>query len=140
MPRGSNQGTYVLRYGFPHLVPANKVHFCFPADIICMKTKLKSLHIKNFGAHENTFLSFEDELGIKPISLLFGCNGSGKSTILEIIRIITNHNAFSRDTDSSLSASLLLRPWIRGYYNPICDAILTTPKKEMRVEAIFVTE
>jgi energy-coupling factor transporter ATP-binding protein EcfA2 len=58
-----------------------------------MAKKLQSLRIKNFrGATSQLDLSFDSE---KPVTLIFGENGTGKSTIVDAIDFVCNQNGGS---------------------------------------------
>jgi len=55
--------------------------------------RIRSLKIKNFRAHENSHVEFDDG-----INLIIGQNGSGKSSILEAIfaSLYLGHGSFPR--------------------------------------------
>ena len=52
--------------------------------------KIKNLRLTNFKGYENIFFDFTHENIINPLSLFFGPNGTGKSTVLEAIQIVSN--------------------------------------------------
>jgi predicted ATPase len=117
--------------------------------------KLKKIRLANFGGYEDTTFDFQtvptgpktlsgqiDSLlsnylgsGIVPISMFFGPNGIGKSTVLEAIRFVSNPTVFK---GRQQSADVYLRPWVRDTeYIPLSDHVLEKQKSPMRVEAVF---
>jgi predicted ATPase len=60
--------------------------------------KLKFLSLKNFCGYRELCLDFQD--GNSPMHVVFGPNGTGKSTLLSAIRILANPQMFlNRDND-----------------------------------------
>lgn len=91
---------------------------------------LKQIRVANFCGYEDSTFEFSH-----PISLFYGPNGIGKSTILEAVRIVANPRVFE---DRRLGAETYLRPLIRDReYIPYADAVLEKEKEQLLVEAIF---
>jgi len=89
---------------------------------------LKSLQLKNVKTFNDLYLSFENEDGsIRKWTLLLGNNGTGKSTLLKSIALVTS--------GSDALSDLLVAPddWIR-YGKKYCEisAVLVTKEKEDR--------
>jgi len=94
--------------------------------------RIKSVRLINFGGYRDTTFNFN--MSQQPVVMLYGCNGSGKSTILEVIRICGNPLVFE---GREKGAALYLRPWI---YDPVYIAGVDTVrqnKAKMVIDAVF---
>jgi predicted ATPase len=114
--------------------------------------KLKKIRLVNFGGYEDSTFEFtegnaevidgyippsirESLNQVIPISLFYGPNGIGKSTILEAIRFVANPMVFY---GRQQAPDVYLRPWIRDTeFIPLSDHVLKKQKAQMRVEALF---
>jgi predicted ATP-binding protein involved in virulence len=102
-----------------------------------MATRLKSIRFTNFGGHRDTFFDFTENGRAKPLILLYGPNGYGKSTVLEGIRITSNPYIFD---GRNLAPDIYLRKYVYDEdYQATTDAISGKIKNPMRVEALYET-
>src|ERR1035437_1758355 len=92
---------------------------------------IKKIRVVNFCGYEDSTFEFT-----QPMSLFYGPNGCGKTTVLEAVRIVSNPQVF---TGRRLGAETYLRPLIRDEdYIPYADAILEKEKEHLLVEASFL--
>lgn len=93
---------------------------------------LKSLRLINFGGYHDTLLTFDAEK--QPVSMFYGPNGCGKSSILEAVRLVSNPLVFK---DRAQGAEAYLRPWIYDSdYQSGSDRVKGA-KNEMYIHSIF---
>jgi predicted ATP-binding protein involved in virulence len=69
-----------------------------------MKLELRSMHVKGCGPLEDVEIDFTDGKGnVRPVTILAGANGSGKTTVLELIAGLaetiheTDHSSLKRE-------------------------------------------
>lgn len=65
--------------------------------------KIKQLRYQNYCGYRDTIFDFTDDDGsVKPLAAFFGPNGTGKSTCLNGVRLVSNASRYeNRDTDLS---------------------------------------
>ena len=71
---------------------------------INIKPELISLRFNNFKPFSD---KNSNKIDIKPITLLFGWNNSGKTSILELIQLLSKINQQTNDKNSFLSSMLM---------------------------------
>lgn len=95
--------------------------------------KLKKLRLKNYCGYRNTEFDFTDSSGgPKPLACFFGPNGTGKSSLLEAIYLLSSgHRFYEKDT------SLL---FCRKTFNPDYDPSKTEYVANYALNSSFATE
>ena len=99
-----------------------------------MKAFLKSLSLRNYCGFKSLDLDFSDNDEIKNLSLFFAPNGTGKTTVLNAVRMLSFPWQFmGRDNDLALR---------KMTYHPDYDPSLAgfVENKGMRAEAIFIVD
>ncbi|MBC8304626.1 MAG: AAA family ATPase [Pelagibacterales bacterium] len=93
---------------------------------------LKNIHLKNFCGYKDTSLSFSHNGKYNPISVLFGPNGEGKSTLLHAIRLISNpYQFFGRENDMFFRKLVFNED-----YDPVIDGYIE-PKHKLHLSAEY---
>jgi len=96
---------------------------------------LKNIDFENFCGYKKIELSFFKENNFLPLSVFFGPNGTGKSTILSGIRIISNpYQFYGREND------LYFRKMIfHEDYDPTYSGFMSSSRK-LSLKGTFVDE
>jgi AAA15 family ATPase/GTPase len=96
--------------------------------------KLKKLILKNYCGYRDNEFDFSEGNGIKNISIFFGSNGSGKSSLLSAINLISNpYSNLAKDTKLAFR-KLTYHPDYEPDYQGYKEAA-----SGMRIEGIFVS-
>ena len=95
---------------------------------------LQALRLVNFGGYRDTTFKFDATK--QPISLFYGPNGFGKSTILEAIRITSNPLVFKDRARED--ASIYLRPWTYDNDYQTASGNVKQARNELYVHAVYV--
>ena len=65
--------------------------------------KLEYLYIDGYKGLKRLKLQFKEQTGVVPVDFLIGCNGSGKSSVLEAVGLIFPVSCKMNCRDLSLS-------------------------------------
>jgi predicted ATP-binding protein involved in virulence len=83
---------------------------------------LQNIHLKNFCGYKNCSLLFSQNKKHNPISVFYGPNGEGKSSVLQAIRLVSNpYQFFGRENDMffrKLTFQKNYDPTAEGYVAP----------------------
>lgn len=97
--------------------------------------KIKELYLENFCGYRKMNFKFYDKNGkINPMSIFFGPNGVGKSSVLQAIFIVCNPYFFMDKKDN-----LYLRKFIYHSNYEVDYQGFKEPEHEMKIEAVFET-
>lgn len=126
--------------------------------------KLQKLRLKNYCGYRDSTFEFSDSEGIKNFAIFYGANGSGKSTILNAVKllgtaykyegrdhsILFNKQVFSENYEPTVQqykehlAKLMKKVDQTDPNNELYAGIKRTPgfgeEVEMRVEGLFITD
>ena len=92
--------------------------------------KLEYLYIDGYKGLKRLKLQFKEQTGVVPVDFLIGCNGSGKSSVLEAVGLI-----FTRIMQNELPGFIFELKYFRAAEKIICR----TGKKWENPAAIFHT-
>ena len=91
---------------------------------------LQNIHLKNFCGYRNCSLSFSQNKIYNPISVFYGPNGEGKSSLLQAIRLASNpYQFFGRENDMFFRKMIFQKnydPTAEGYISPENDLLIKT--------------
>ena len=101
-----------------------------------MSIKIKSLKLENYCGYRDSLFDFTDIDGsIKPIALLFGPNGDGKSNLLYGIDVLGNVQRHSGRDTTMLFRKMSFHP----DYNPTYEGFYAS-SESMRITGVFCVE
>lgn len=103
--------------------------------------KIKKLRMKNFCGFRDNEIDFVNKNGeVNDISLFFGPNGEGKSTILNAIQIVSSPKEYvGRDLSISFRKFIYHEDYDPGYHElKLREGLIE--QEDMEVEGIFETE
>jgi len=102
--------------------------------------KIKKLRMKNFCGFRDTEVDFIKDGKINNISLLFGPNGEGKSTILNAVQIVSSPKEYSgRDLSLSFRKFIYHEDYDPSYHELKLHEGVTS-QGDMELEGIFDTD
>lgn len=97
---------------------------------------IRKIEIKNVKTHKNTSISFKEGLNV-----LYGDNGAGKSTVLEMIGFVlfdflkskTHHSDYIRAVENERPSYGTVKIWISGADSKIYRIIRTIGRSDIQV-------
>jgi AAA15 family ATPase/GTPase len=104
--------------------------------------KLKKIHLINFCGYRDTTFDFTDKNGdIKPMSVFYGMNGNGKTSVLKAIHLLSVAKRFQEMKPDLLFRKLVYHPdYCSGLeYREAKGFSRDIDKHQMRVEGTFLT-